>query len=144
MRLISLILVLSPLVITDCSTENSVPHIDAGLPIVLQLGMPSDKFPETEIRLPPNAAKGFRSLVTELRRGRSVHNSILKEPLGIYVVGDHEFCWRGSILYYLTSAESGLEIESLHLAKMAADAYDGRSESIEDLISPLEVLSKLD
>jgi hypothetical protein len=106
--------------------------------------MPSDKFPETEIRLPPEAAEGFRSLVTELGLGRRSHKAILKEPLGVFVVGDHEFCWRGAILYYLTSAESGVEIESLQLAKMAADAYDGRSESIEDLISPLEELSKLD
>lgn len=144
MRLNSLILALLPLVITGCSKEKSVPRIDAGMPIVLHLTLPSEKFPKMEIKLPTKAAEKFRSIVSEMSLNGREHRAITKTPLGVFVVGDHEFLWRGRILYYLTSSESGVEIESLQLAKMAADVYESRSESIEDLISPLEELAQPD
>lgn len=142
MRLTTLIVAFSPLVTAGCSTENSVPRIDAGMPIVLHLGLPSEKIPEAEITLPTKAAEGFRFLVAELGRAGRAHNAIPKESLGVFVVADHEFRWRGSILYYLSSSESGVEIASIQLGKMYSDLSEGRSESLEDLILPLEELAK--
>ena len=107
MRLNSLILALLPLVITGCSKEKSVPRIDAGMPIVLHLTLPSEKFPKMEIKLPTKAAETFRPIVSEMSLNCREPRGVTKPPLAVFVVGDHEFLCRGAILYYLSSYQSG-------------------------------------